>query len=73
MRSLMVQGEQAGLGLDDESVADQALELGAHALDVLGLAAEVERPAQVAGASRRLGVGEGGEDVLVGRVFRQRT
>src|SRR5256885_84401 len=42
-------GELAGFGLVEDAELDQALELGADVLDVVGLEAEVEGLAQVAG------------------------
>jgi hypothetical protein len=52
--------------------ADQPLELGADALGVLGHDRQVQGQAQVAGPERPAEVGEGGHDLLVGRVIGQR-
>ncbi|MDH6626096.1 hypothetical protein M2271_003913 [Streptomyces sp. LBL] len=49
---------------------DQAFQLGADAFGVLRDDGQVEGLAEVAGTQRLSGVGEGGEDLLVGRVVR---
>jgi hypothetical protein len=64
--------EQPGLGLDEDAAADQALELGADVLGVLGYDRQVLGDAQVAGSQGAAEVGEGGKDLLVGGVVRYR-
>lgn len=70
-RLLVVECKQAGLGLGDQVAGYQALEFGAHAFDVLRFQAEVECVAEVFRAYGCAGVGEGGQDVLVGGVVVQ--
>jgi hypothetical protein len=71
-------GEQPGLGLDEDAAADQALELGADVLGVLGRDRQVQGhaevagpqgPPEVAGPQGPPEVGEGGQDLLVGRML----
>ena len=50
--------EQPGLGLDEDAVADQAFELGADVLSVLGRDRQVQGQAQVAGPEGAAEVGE---------------
>ena len=64
--------EQLGIGLDEDAAADQALELGADVLGVLGHDRQVQGDAQVAGSQGAAEVGEGGKDLLVGGVVRYR-
>jgi hypothetical protein len=49
----------------------RALELGADALGVLGRDRQVQGDAEVSGPERAAEVGEGGHDLLAGRVIRQ--
>jgi hypothetical protein len=53
-------GEQPGFGLDEDAWADQAFELGADVLGVLGHDRQVQRLAQLAGPQGTAEVGEGG-------------
>jgi hypothetical protein len=61
--------EQSGFGLDEDAAADQALELGADVLGVLGRDRQVQGRAQVAGPQGAAEVGEGVKDLLVGGVI----
>lgn len=63
-------GEQAGFGFDEDAAANQAFQFGADAFGVLREDRQVEGLAEVAGAHRPARVGQGGEDLLVGRVVR---
>ncbi|MGW6356634.1 hypothetical protein ACWFR5_15895 [Streptomyces sp. NPDC055092] len=64
-------GEQARFGLGKDAQADQTLELVPGVLDGLRREREVQDRAQVAGALRPRSLGEGVEELLVGRVVRQ--
>jgi type IV secretion system protein VirD4 len=64
-------GEQSGLGLDEDAAADQAFELGADVLGVLGHDRQVQRLAQVAGPQGTAEIGEGVKDLLVRGVVRE--
>jgi hypothetical protein len=67
------QGEQAGLGLAQDASADEALELGAHAFDLLRFQPGIEGLAEVPGAEAVLGVLEDGQDLPVGRLGQDRV
>ncbi|MBT2487734.1 hypothetical protein J7E96_04120 [Streptomyces sp. ISL-96] len=60
--------EQAGFGFGEDTPGGQAFQLGPDAFRVLRQDRQGEGRAQVAGPHRAAGVGEGGEDLLVGRM-----
>ena len=62
-------GEKPGLGFDEDAAADQALELGADVLGVLGRDGQIQGHAEAAGPQGPPEVGEGGQDLLVGRML----